>query len=381
MSTRYLYCLLLACAVGVFLTACDQSSQNIDYEPGEGVDVDGPSTLVVPNYDSTGEAEYIVKAFTIEKEYNWSVEGANLQGTKRDGEVAVAATADTSAEYTVTVETTVDGETETGSATGAATYPDAATQLDRYSLETFTAAASATGLTGAIGERGRTALIPTDAAFVAALDTSGNDKIEDAEMPAPDVLSQILQYHVIPSAALRSGDISDGQTVTTALGAGAELTFNKPSGGGLTVDGDASSAAKTGPDIASDGATLHKIDGVLLPATAVSINDQAVNRDTVANVDSVGVAGTFLSEGGFMVLHEASSGNVIGNSDYLEPGFYGNVDALDVELDNQLSDTTDVVAMPHKDTNDNQTYDFPGDDGPYTRDGAPVTDTSTVTTP
>jgi uncharacterized surface protein with fasciclin (FAS1) repeats len=373
--------------VGIFLTACDQSSQNIDYDVGENLSVSGPSTLVVPNYDSAGTADYIVGAYTIEKEYSWSVEGANASvstpprgGESGEGELGRVSTSDTAGTYTVTVETTIDGETATGSASGEPTYPDATTQLSRYNnLGTFASVASATGLTGAVGVRGRTALIPTDGAFLGALDANDDGEIGDAEMPAPGVLAQILKYHVIPGGALRSGDISDGQTVTTALGAGAELTFG--TSGGVTVQGDASSAAKTGPDIASDGATLHKIDGVLLPSTVVSINDQTVIRDTDAGVDSVDVEGTYLSDGGFMVLHEASSGDIIGRSEYLEPGFYGNVNPIGIELDNQLSDTTDVVAMPHRDTNGSETFDFPAADGPYTRDGSAVTDTATVATP
>ncbi len=122
MSTRYLYSLLLACVVGVFLTACDQSSQNIEYEVAENLTVSGPSSVEVPS-DTTVTAEYIVKAFTIEKDYSWSVDGvANIRETKRQGEVVVVELSQTG-EYTVTVETTVGGEPASGSVSAVAESP------------------------------------------------------------------------------------------------------------------------------------------------------------------------------------------------------------------------------------------------------------------
>jgi uncharacterized surface protein with fasciclin (FAS1) repeats len=334
--------------------------------------------LVVPNYDSTGTAEYIVKAYTINKSYNWSVEGATLQDTTRGGEVAIVSAADSSVEYTVSVTTTVDGQEVSGSASGAAKYPDASAQLTKYNnLSTFQSVASTAGVSGILGNRDTTALIPTSAAFLDRLDADGDTTISDAEMPDSGVLAQILQYHVIPGETLRSADISNGQTVTTAFG--GDLTFN--TGGNLTVDGDASSAAYVAPDIATDGPALLRIDGVLLPSAAASINDQTATEGP--NTDTVDVAGVYLSNGGFIVLHEASSGNVIGNSDYLDPGFYGNTGPVPVALDSELSaDTTEVVAMPHRDNGD-MVYGFPGTDGPYTytSGGAPVTDTASVVAP
>lgn len=119
MSMRYLQCLLLVFVVGIFLTACDQSSQNVDYEVGENLSVSGPTSVVVPEGESA-TAEYIVSAFTINKEYNWSVDGvASLQGTRRDGEVAIVEVSEPGS-FTVTVETTVDGEPTTGSVSAEA---------------------------------------------------------------------------------------------------------------------------------------------------------------------------------------------------------------------------------------------------------------------
>jgi hypothetical protein len=161
--------------------------------------------------------------------------------------------------------------------------------------------------------------------------------------------------------------------------------------GAVTVNGQASSAGVVGADIATaEGIVLHKMDGVLLPSSVVSVNDQEVARDANAGVDSVYVEGTYVSGGGFIAIHEGGpSGSIIGVSDYLEgstsnapeQGFHNRVG---IELNSQLSDTTTVVAMPHQDTNGDQQFTFnptTGTDVPYFRTSnnqIPVIDTARV---
>lgn len=70
------------------------------------------------------------------------------------------------------------------------------------------------------------------------------------------------------------------------------------------------------------------------------------------------------------------TGAVLGNSTYLEPGVHENVTVL---LDQPIEESQVLIAMPHQDTNDNQQYDFPEADDPYTVDGQPVTDWAFVT--
>ena len=122
--------------------------------------------------------------------------------------------------------------------------------------------------------------------------------------------------------------------------------------------------------------TVQQLD----PDTAtVSFSDQSTTGRSVV-VDSVE-----LGDGGFVVIHDSSLldgevlGSVIGVSEYLEPGRYED---LTVSLDEPLEEGDTLIAMPHRDTNDNQTYDFnetDGDeDGPYTEDGDAVTDDADV---
>ncbi|UPV74118.1 hypothetical protein M0R89_16455 [Halorussus limi] len=106
------------------------------------------------------------------------------------------------------------------------------------------------------------------------------------------------------------------------------------------------------------------------------------------NETTVMIERVVVPEGGFLVLHEARNttgeyategqvevGAVVGNSTYLEPGVHSNVV---VELNETVNSSQTLVAMPHRDTNDNRQYDFPEADEPYTRNGSPVIDTGYV---
>jgi PGF-CTERM protein len=115
-------------------------------------------------------------------------------------------------------------------------------------------------------------------------------------------------------------------------------------------------------------------------SAAVTLSAQASGGHTVT-VDSV-----TLPDGGFVTLHDASLNDgavlasVVGSSSYLEAGTHENVT---VRLDEPLSEDTTLVAMPHRDSNDNRIYEFVSAngaaDGPYTADGSPVVDSAAVT--
>ncbi|MFC4541930.1 hypothetical protein ACFO5R_08315 [Halosolutus amylolyticus] len=113
----------------------------------------------------------------------------------------------------------------------------------------------------------------------------------------------------------------------------------------------------------------------------VTFEDQTTDGETVV------VQNVTMASGGFVTIHDSSLlvgnviGSVIGTSEYLEPGTHENVT---VTLDEPLEEDETLIAMPHRDTNDNQTYDFVEtdgqQDGPYlTPDDEPVTDDAVVT--
>ena len=121
---------------------------------------------------------------------------------------------------------------------------------------------------------------------------------------------------------------------------------------------------------------------------------------TLADQDSDGTTLTIesvtLPEGGFVAIHDETllEGNVVGSvvgvSEHLDPGTHENVtvtlfDVPGAEFDEtELTESQALIAMPHLDTNGNQTYDFvttDGEaDGPYVTDaGDPVVADATVT--
>lgn len=142
-------------------------------------------------------------------------------------------------------------------------------------------------------------------------------------------------------------------------------------------EGQTFSASLLGP-----AGTEDEADGVIGSLTAaVSFSDQtAGDAGTLVTVDSV-----TLSQGGFVAIHQGgASGPVIGVSDYLSSGPHSDVS---IRLREAIDGRVTLVAMAHKDTDGDKTFDFIAsdfeDDGPYMAAGSAVTSSATVgvTTP
>ncbi|MFC7057389.1 cupredoxin domain-containing protein [Halovenus salina] len=135
-----------------------------------------------------------------------------------------------------------------------------------------------------------------------------------------------------------------------------------------------------GPYTFDGGAVTNAADVTVLGDATVTISDQETDGTSVV-VDSAE-----LDDGGFVTIHDSSLldgdalGSVVGVSEYLEPGSYED---LEVVFNEELTEDDTLIAMPHRDTNGNQTYDFVeeegGADGPYFQDGAAVTAQAEVT--
>jgi len=410
---RPYFALLLAGALVVTVTACDQSEQNFELQEGDQLTIGGPATATVPNYDSTAylkaednpsksvqsdTAQYFVRAFTVNQTYNWSVSGATEVGTRRDNEYFMVNPPDEPATYSVSVATTIDGQDYSQSFGTEVDYPTLETQLDKRSETTLTQLLTSAGLKGALNSDandeddpigGYTIFAPSDAAFLDALDDDGDDEIGSAELPEAGIVADILRYHVLPSDSLTASDLTDGAEVSTAL---PEEVVTVNTTGDVSVNGSATSATVTEADIATSDGVAHKIDGLLLPNALVSAKDQMAPRS--ASGDTVTVAGAYVAAGGFAVLHDSTSlaeGNVeasvVGNSPYLEPGFHSSITIVtDDPLDAEPGESIPLTFMMHRDTNGTQTYDFgtiPGADGPYVTsgEGNAVVENATITIP
>lgn len=381
--------LLVAGVLAVTVTACDQSEQNFELQEGDQLEVLGPGGVVIPNYDSSATSTYTVRAFTVEQDYSWSVEGTGDGEVQNQGEEYVVNSPDQLGEsYTVTVTTTIDGQEASGSqATSVDNYPTLRDQAEKYGKSIFASVAGDTGVITPLVTRGTapdgyTVFIPTNQAFLEELDENDDGEISPAETPETGVLTQILQYHVA-SDSLTAGDLSSG-SVPTVLNENEVLDVQV--GSNVTVEG----ATVTQPDIALTEGVGHVIDQVLLPNAIASFDDQELVRDRSANIDSVTVQGAYLPNGGFVVLHDSTEladgdaeGSVRGVSEYLDPGFHeGIAVATDDTLSAGPGETVSLTAMPHTDDGD-ETYEFPAADGPYTRTGSDgaVVNSATVEIP
>ena len=132
----------------------------------------------------------------------------------------------------------------------------AATAQASSDLSTLVSALVQADLVTALqGDGPFTVFAPRNAAFAALDDAVLEGLLADGN---EDVLSKVLTFHVVPGTAAFSGDLSDGQTVTTLEG--GELTIGV-SAGGVTVNG----ASVVTADIEASNGVVHIIDGVLLP--------------------------------------------------------------------------------------------------------------------
>lgn len=107
--------LIISCLILAGLIGCDVTGeQNFDVRPGDSLAIVGPSEVIVPD-----TVEYYLQAFTIEKEYTWTVNGSEPYQVRRDGEfIDVIMNSEgtytievTGPEYSGTLEVTADDTT------------------------------------------------------------------------------------------------------------------------------------------------------------------------------------------------------------------------------------------------------------------------------
>ncbi len=116
--TRFATFLCLTAVILVGFAACDYSEQNYDMVPGDSLTIVGESEVTVPD-----TAEYYVRAFTIDKNYDWSVNGNSPDSTWRDGEFIAVYYTDPGT-YTITVESSGQGDNYAGTLEVEALPPD-----------------------------------------------------------------------------------------------------------------------------------------------------------------------------------------------------------------------------------------------------------------
>ncbi|WP_139246594.1 DUF7282 domain-containing protein [Halogranum amylolyticum] len=288
-----------------------------------------------------------------------------------------------------------------------------ASSHETASRRRFLTVAAATGATVALGG---TAVAQQSSATVAFDDqTTGGETVTVAETTLPEG-----GYVAIHDARLNDGKALESVVgVSAYLEAGThehvEITLfdvegaefdvemlerdqplvampHRETNGNETYEFVSSGGKADGPYTRDGGAVVDSaaITVDANPTASVTIDDQTTGGKTVE------VAKTTLSEGGFLAIHDASLldgkvlESVVGVSAYLNAGTHEDVsvtlfevNGADFDAEMMLEEDQTLIAMPHLDTNDNDTYDFVSsggkDDGPYTANGEAVLDDAEIT--
>ena len=180
-----------------------------------------------------------------------------------------------------------------------------------------------------------------------------------------------------------------GATATLAVGTATQLSGPQAADAPLAQETETA----TGNETTTEGGAVEETETVGAAdrnASVIFLNQTAgiTFQDGTPDDTTVMIERVVVPQGGFLVVHAAENatgayvtaedvtvGPVLGNSTYLGPGVHSNVV---VQLNRPLNESQTLVAMPHRDTNDNQEYDFPQADDPYTVDGAPVVESGYV---
>ncbi|MFW6018484.1 MAG: DUF7282 domain-containing protein, partial [Halapricum sp.] len=251
------------------------------------------------------------------------------------------------------------------------------------------------------GQVGRLSVTPTGTgtAIMHLTDSvaGGEDSAQVTDLNGNDIVFDVLESNLEVEISLSDDEVKPGDDVNVSLtrqSNGEPLPSNvsvslAPSGDSTIADAltnDDGEAVLTVPENASDGsytvstrpAGYAPNDTDLTVSSENETEEEAtvdISSQSSESGDSVTVREAYLPDGGFIAIHDAD-GDIIGVSDYFESG---TVEDVEVLLDTTLVGDEEVTAMPHMDDNDNQEYDFPDADQPYTdADDNPVTDTATI---
>ncbi|MDX1479662.1 MAG: fasciclin domain-containing protein, partial [Saprospiraceae bacterium] len=111
----------------------------------------------------------------------------------------------------------------------------------------------------------------SDATVFAPTNTAFNALGVDLDALTDEALSEILLYHVIAGATIRSGEIADGQTyVNSAATTGPDDTalsmLIEKDAGGVSINGTINVVAA---DIIGSNGVIHVVDAVIMPLDIV----------------------------------------------------------------------------------------------------------------
>ena len=146
----------------------------------------------------------------------------------------------------------------------------------------------------------------------------------------------------------------------------------------VSSQGFLDTAYSGGPGAVDDSATVRVVNATSFARTAgVTLVNQTTGG---ANVTVESVA---LPDGGFVAIHDSSylppkndtTGSLVGVSEYLTPGTHRNVTVAFEELQNE---NRTLLAVPYRDTNGNERFDYVSSGGANDTPSAPPNATAVV---
>lgn len=187
----------------------------------------------------------------------------------------------------------------------ALSFPNVVDAATEAGLSTLLAAVTAADLGGTLLDAEEiTVFAPTNDAFATLLAQYGAADLDAlvAKLGGLEVLSSVLTYHVVGSAAFFH-DLSDGMMIETLQG--GMLTVNITDSGVTLTDVDGFAYNVTATDVVINNGVVHVIDGVVLPIDRPNVVDAATTAGLTTLLDAVTAAdlgGTLLDAEGITVF-------------------------------------------------------------------------------
>lgn len=199
------------------------------------------------------------------------------------------------------------------------TIVDTAVATDDLSLLVEALIQADAGLVETLNSEGPfTVFAPTNAAFVALLETLGDDFNSVADFDTDEekaLLTKVLTYHVVAGVSAFSTDLSNGQVIETVQGETISIALTD--NGVEIMDATETNANVALADVAASNGVVHVIDKVILPQEvldmlaamslrtiveiAVDTDDLSVLVDALGQADA-GLVETLNGEGPFTVF-------------------------------------------------------------------------------
>jgi len=128
-----------------------------------------------------------------------------------------------------------------------------------------------------------TVFAPTNEAFSALLGSlDGYESLEDFDTPEKrSLLASILTYHVVPSSAVKSTDLIDGQSIGTVQGEDVAISLE---GGVFVQDATEEDAQVISADIDASNGVVHVINKVLLPKAVLDALETQAKLDNIVEI-------------------------------------------------------------------------------------------------